>query len=224
MAVMGRYDSYGAQLLLWSASAHGLSALAMSHFDVGSQALAGNERWFLAHTLPKSEWKAELHLGAQGFRTYLPQIRKTIRHARQLRTVRAPLFPRYLFVTLDLERDRWLSVRSTVGVSSLFTTQDGRPVPVPVGIVESLIEQCRRQRDALGYRSRQRAARSHPVRPFCRFRRNARAAGRGRTGTGFARNDGNRGSCYTSPFGACAGGIKTAPRLTARCSAGGELG
>jgi transcription elongation factor/antiterminator RfaH len=112
----------------------------MLHGDVGSRALAGNERWFLAHTLPKSEWKAELHLGAQGFRTFQPQIRKTIRHARQLKTVRAPLFPRYLFVILDLERDRWLSVRSTVGVSSLFSNRDGRPVPVPVGIVESLIE------------------------------------------------------------------------------------
>jgi transcription elongation factor/antiterminator RfaH len=111
----------------------------MLHVDVGSRALAGNERWFLAHTLPKSEWKAELHLGAQGFRTFQPQIRKTIRHARQLKTVRAPLFPRYLFVILDLERDRWLSVRSTVGVSSLFSNRDGRPVPVPVGIVESLI-------------------------------------------------------------------------------------
>ena len=111
----------------------------MLHFDVGSRTLAGNERWFLAHTLPKSEWKAELHLGAQGFRTFQPQIQKTIRHARQLKTVRAPLFPRYLFVILDLERDRWLSVRSTVGVSRLFT-QDGRPVPVPIGIVESLIE------------------------------------------------------------------------------------
>jgi transcription elongation factor/antiterminator RfaH len=112
----------------------------MLHVDVGSRALAGNERWFLAHTLPKSEWKAELHLGAQGFRTFQPQIRKTIRHARQLKTVRAPLFPRYLFVILDLERDRWLSVRSTVGVSFLFSNRDGRPVPVPVGIVESLIE------------------------------------------------------------------------------------
>jgi transcription elongation factor/antiterminator RfaH len=90
--------------------------------------------------LPKSEWKAELHLGAQGFRTFQPQIRKTIRHARQLKTVLAPLFPRYLFVILDLERDRWLSVRSTVGVSSLFSEGDGRPVPVPVGIVESFIE------------------------------------------------------------------------------------
>jgi transcription elongation factor/antiterminator RfaH len=112
----------------------------MLHPDVGPRALAGNERWFLAHTLPKSEWKAELHLGAQGFRTFQPQIRKTIRHARQLKTVRAPLFPRYLFVILDLERDRWLSVRSTVGVSSLFSSRDGRPVPVPIGIVESLIE------------------------------------------------------------------------------------
>jgi transcription antitermination factor NusG len=96
-------------------------------------------RWFLAHTLPKSECRAELHLGAQGFRTYFPQFQKTVRHARQLRTVRAPLFPRYLFVSLDLDRDRWLSVRSTVGVSSLFSCL-GRPVPVPVGIVEALIE------------------------------------------------------------------------------------
>jgi len=112
----------------------------MLHFDVGPRTLAGNELWFVAHTLPKSEWKAELHLGAQGFLTFQPQIRKTIRHARQLKTVRAPLFPRYLFVILDLERDRWLSVRSTVGVSSLFSNRDGRPVAVPIGIVESLIE------------------------------------------------------------------------------------
>jgi transcription elongation factor/antiterminator RfaH len=79
-----------------------------------------------------------MHLGAQGFRPFLPQIRKTIRHARQLRTVRAPLFPRYMFVILDLGRDRWLSVRGTVGVSSLITCQD-RPVPVPNGVVEALI-------------------------------------------------------------------------------------
>src|SRR5207244_8206446 len=112
----------------------------MVQVDFRSHALAENERWFLVHTQPKSEWRAKLHLGAQGFRTYLPEIQKTIRHARKLSTVRAPLFPRYLFITLDLERDRWLSVRSTVGVSRLFTTKDGRPVPVPVGIVESLIE------------------------------------------------------------------------------------
>jgi transcription elongation factor/antiterminator RfaH len=98
-----------------------------------------NERWYLVHTLPNSERRAELHLGAQGFRTHFPTIQKTIRHARQLRTVRAPLFPRYVFLILDLGRDRWLSVRSTFGVSSLYTCED-RPVPVPKGIVETLIE------------------------------------------------------------------------------------
>jgi transcription elongation factor/antiterminator RfaH len=118
-----------------------LSVLTMLKLVHGSLKLAPSERWFLVNAQPKNERKAELHLGAQGFRTYLPQIQKTIRHARQLKSVRAPLFPRYLFIILDLERDRWLSVRSTVGVSRLFTTPDGRPVPVPVGIVESLIEQ-----------------------------------------------------------------------------------
>ena len=102
-------------------------------------ALEGNERWYLVHTLPHGERRARLHLGAQGFRTHFPTIQKTIRHARQLRTVRAPLFPRYIFLILDLGRDRWLSVWGTAGVSSLYTCEN-RPVPVPEGIVETLIE------------------------------------------------------------------------------------
>jgi transcriptional antiterminator RfaH len=102
-------------------------------------ALTGEQRWYLVHTLPRREQQAELHLRAQGFGTHLPQIRKTVRHARQLRTVRAPFFPRYLFVILDLGRDPWLSVRSTIGVSHLVSC-NGRPAPVPAGVVESLIE------------------------------------------------------------------------------------
>ncbi len=104
-----------------------------------SLALEGDERWFLVHTLPKSETQAKMHLHWQGFRTHIPVALKTVRHARQLKTIRAPLFPRYLFTILDLGRDRWLSIRSTVGVSSLFTCGD-RPIPVPAGIVEALIE------------------------------------------------------------------------------------
>ena len=104
-----------------------------------SLALEGDERWFLVHTLPRSETQAQMHLAWQGFSTHVPLVLKTVRHARKLRTVRAPMFPRYLFVILDLGRDRWLSIRSTVGVSSLFICGD-RPIPVPVGIVEAIIE------------------------------------------------------------------------------------
>jgi transcriptional antiterminator RfaH len=114
----------------------------MSYLGCGNTGLVGNERWFLVHTLPRSESKGEFHLRAQGFRTYLPRIRRTVRHARQLKTVLTPAFPRYLFIALDLERDRWLSVRSTVGVSRLFSHSDGCPVPVPGGIVEALIDSC----------------------------------------------------------------------------------
>ena len=101
--------------------------------------LKEEERWFLVHTLRNGENRAQLNLGAQGFRTFLPRMVKTVRHARRLRTVHAPFFPSYLFVALNLERDRWLSIRSTVGVSGLFTS-DNRPVAVPYGVVEALIE------------------------------------------------------------------------------------
>jgi transcription elongation factor/antiterminator RfaH len=102
--------------------------------------LAGNERWFLVRTAPKSERRAQFHLNAQGFRTHAPWILKTVRHARQFRSVHAPLFPGYLFIILDLGRDRWLCVRSTVGVASVIC-RDNRPLPVPAGIVEGLIAQ-----------------------------------------------------------------------------------
>ena len=63
----------------------------------------------------------------------------TRRHARKFRTVRAPVFPRYIFVALDLDRDRWRSVNGTFGVQRLVMAAD-RPVPVPSGVVETLMQ------------------------------------------------------------------------------------
>jgi transcription elongation factor/antiterminator RfaH len=107
--------------------------------DRGISALLPGERWFLVGTLSHREETAETHLRRQGFRPFLPRHWKTVRHARSLRTVTAPVFPRYLFVALNLERDRWRSVNGTTGVASLFMAHN-RPVPVPEGIVETLIE------------------------------------------------------------------------------------
>ena len=55
-----------------------------------------------------------------------------------MRTVNAPLFPSYIFVALNLDVDPWRSVNGTFGVTRLIMAQD-RPLPVPVGIVETLI-------------------------------------------------------------------------------------
>jgi len=49
-----------------------------------------------------------------------------------------PPFPRYLFVILDLTRDRWRSVNGTFGVDRLLM-RSGRPEAVPRGLVEQLV-------------------------------------------------------------------------------------
>jgi len=100
--------------------------------------LKGGERWYVAHTQTQREATAQVHLGNQGFRTFMPRHEKTVRHARKVTRSLAPLFPRYIFVILDLDRDRWHSVNGTIGVASLLMAND-RPTPAPVGIIEALI-------------------------------------------------------------------------------------
>jgi transcriptional antiterminator RfaH len=94
-------------------------------------------RWYVAHTQPSSESKAGWHLGNQGFVIYLPKYLKRRRHARRVDWVPAPLFPRYLFVGMDLAVARWRAIRSTIGIAGLVCNGD-RPTPVPLGIVEAI--------------------------------------------------------------------------------------
>lgn len=95
-------------------------------------------RWYAVHCQPNAESKAEANLRHQGFRVYLPRYRKTRRHARRVDSVRAPLFPRYLFVELDAEGGRWRSVQSTFGVHHLVCQGD-RPVPLPNEVIDHLL-------------------------------------------------------------------------------------
>ena len=99
--------------------------------------LTQGEHWFCVQTLPRKEPTALVNLHRQGFRTFMPRLLKTVRHARKTRTVRAPLFPGYLFTPLDLDRDQWRRINGSFGVASLVMEGD-RPRLVPVGIVESL--------------------------------------------------------------------------------------
>jgi transcription elongation factor/antiterminator RfaH len=98
-----------------------------------------DERWYAVYAQPHGETIAQLRLRAQNFRTFLPLHSKTVHHARKCRTFLAPLFPRYLFVALDLKRDRWRAINSTCGVTSLIM-HEGLPAPVRSGAVETLFE------------------------------------------------------------------------------------
>ena len=104
------------------------------------------KQWFVVHTHSLGESKALFHLRRQGFDAYLPLYKKTRRHARKVDIVSRPLFPRYLFVSLDLSTDRWWSIQSTVGVSHLIC-QGERPTPLP----DEMIVALRSREDAQGY-------------------------------------------------------------------------
>src|SRR5436190_23282908 len=112
----------------------------MMDAGVNHRSEAGPEsvRWYAVNTLPCREFRAKQQLENQGYRVFLPQCPKTIRHARKLTTVQAPFFPRYLFVELDLTVHRWRSVNGTIGVRKLVM-QGETPHPVPRGIVETMI-------------------------------------------------------------------------------------
>jgi transcriptional antiterminator RfaH len=98
-------------------------------------------RWYAVQCQPHREGGAAVHLANQGFQAFLPRREKTRRHARKIETVRAPFFPGYLFVHLDLTCQRWRSVNGTFGVSRLVMQGD-RPAPAPHGVVEALIDAC----------------------------------------------------------------------------------
>ena len=107
--------------------------------ETSSLPLHQSERWYVARTQPHRETQAARQLDNQNFRVFVPRILKSRRHARKFETVRAPLFPRYIFIALDLGRDRWRSVNGTLGVDRLLT-RGGEPEPVPRGLVEQLTE------------------------------------------------------------------------------------
>src|SRR3984885_2134758 len=110
--------------------------MSVASADPNDNAPSDGERWYAVQTLQFAEKRAQVQLEQQKFRTFLPKRRKTIRHARKLSTVTAAFFPGYLFVLLDLNRDRWRSVNGTFGISSLVMAGD-LPCPVPAGKAET---------------------------------------------------------------------------------------
>ena len=114
------------------------------HSSIEPCASAGMEegpRWYAVHCQPHRESAAAAHLANQDFSVFLPQQEKTRRHARKIEKVRRPFFPSYLFIQLDIGRERWRCVNSTFGVIRIVS-QNERPAPAPRGVVEELMAAC----------------------------------------------------------------------------------
>ena len=72
--------------------------------------------WVLVHTKTGQEIKANKNLQNQGFITFLPLITRS--NKEQSNDV-IPVFPRYLFVQINLKCGNWTSINSSYGVSQI---------------------------------------------------------------------------------------------------------
>lgn len=94
-------------------------------------------RWYVVRSQPHAERRARENLERQGFDVWLPLCRRRRRHARKMEVVLRPLFPRYLFASIDLETTPWRAMLSTFGVAGVIQGPQG-PVPVPESVIEGL--------------------------------------------------------------------------------------
>jgi transcriptional antiterminator RfaH len=96
-----------------------------------------SQQWFVVQSRRNSERKAMANLIRQGFEVYFPVYLKRRSHAGKIDMIAAPLFPRYLFIAINLDSQPWRSIRSTFGVAHLVCHGD-RPAPLANEIIADL--------------------------------------------------------------------------------------
>jgi transcriptional antiterminator RfaH len=94
-------------------------------------------RWYLIHTKPRAEPIARSNLERQGYEVYFPRLAHTVRRGQYWNQHVGPLFPRYLFLRVDVGEQALVPVHSTLGVSSIVRFGSRYSV-VPDEVVEAL--------------------------------------------------------------------------------------
>ena len=93
-------------------------------------------QWFLIYTKPRQEERAKENLENQGFETFLPMIAFEKIKQPKLYSLK-PMFPRYLFTQYNAEKNNWVHVKSTRGVSHVITFGD-KLTEVPNSVMDYL--------------------------------------------------------------------------------------
>lgn len=93
--------------------------------------------WFVVHTKPRQESVAREQLERQGYPVYLPRLSlPRLRRGRWADTIE-PLFPRYLFVAVEVGEQALAPVRSTRGVAAILKFGD-QYAQVPSTLIEAM--------------------------------------------------------------------------------------
>lgn len=76
--------------------------------------------WFVVHTKPRQEAVAQRHLERQGYPVYFPRLSLPKLRRHRWADVVEPLFPRYLFVSVEVGEQALTPIRSTRGICSVL--------------------------------------------------------------------------------------------------------
>lgn len=85
-------------------------------------------RWYCVYTKAHVEQWARQNLERQGFEVYAPTF--TDEKGEHI------LFPRYIFIRLDLDRDPWHRIKNTFGVSHLVQFDPLKPTFVSDKVID----------------------------------------------------------------------------------------
>ena len=92
--------------------------------------------WYVVHTKPGNEYRAEKNLTSQEIETFLPLL-ETYQcfGGRPLQKIK-PLFPNYLFAKLDIDT-HYYKVKWTRGVSKILGV-GGEPMAISERVIETI--------------------------------------------------------------------------------------
>ncbi|WP_435219069.1 transcription termination/antitermination NusG family protein [Luminiphilus sp. nBUS_07] len=93
--------------------------------------------WYVVATKSREEATAKLNLERQGYSVFLPQLSLRKRRKGKWEIITEPLFPGYLFVSLELGADDPGPIRSTVGCIGLVRLGHTY-TPVPAELIAGL--------------------------------------------------------------------------------------
>ena len=95
------------------------------------------KKWLIAQIKPNSYDLAARNLERQGFETFLPKMKITIKKEKKIINKDVFVFPGYMFVGLNPQNFNWAKINSTYGVSKVLVFNK-KPSEISYDLIEAL--------------------------------------------------------------------------------------
>ena len=93
--------------------------------------------WYLLQHKPNKQKIALDNLKRQGFETFYPLFEQTRKINSKFKNFLSPLFPGYIFVSFNIKENKWIKIKSTIGILRIISFGN-KPTSVPEEIVSEL--------------------------------------------------------------------------------------